>query len=634
MTNNYGVCMIMHPDSVIAKPVRSAGREPETMIRPKLKTRVSMRKATADELYSLCLTSNDTVKAYTVNPDRASKRKVVLKNSYGRDHFSRDKGNFPENASAYPFLGSVYFSDDEIALLLASEFSSGLELCHLSLYDNSRVTTMDIQSEGDRLMAGIVPVPGSEAMALIYQAQTIKSAAPRSIGDRLEWLIEKERYEEAIDLVGATERSALLHMEDKVSAVGEKFLLSILRSKEWQKLSDLLPRVLQITTLPEATRGAGNESSTKRLVERWIQWIQQFERAGKTAFVADVIPLKTLRLPKEEYTKILCDLTVQDPAVLVKMLGTWDSSVFDVPTVTRIVETELKTAQTNEDLKEALLVLYDYSHRHDKTLRMLLRDRSTRVFDYISNHELFEAVREKESIQTLYGIDENSTSRLLAREADSTLPSAAVVSILEDIGDRKLLFSYLHTLFNINPDHIKQHHKVLLELYCDYGSPGSLIRFLKSSHYSLENALETIKSAASKTSGKDFSKEIVFVLQRMGDFIAALEILLDDRKDVEGAIEFAKEQADPELWKRLLDRADDAEVLSRLLDDPHESIDPVLLFAKVNASTRVPDLTRKLFRLVENAKVERELREICMEMLSEDVSHGMNELDQLVRRPV
>lgn len=117
--------------------------------------------------------------------------------------------------------------------------------------------------------------------------------------------------------------------------------------------------------------------------------------------------------------------------VLVKMLGTWDSSVFDVPTVTRIVETELKTAQTNEDLKEALLVLYDYSHRHDKTLRMLLRDRSTRVFDYISNHELFEAVREKESIQTLYGIDENSTSRLLVREADSTLPSAAVVSILE-----------------------------------------------------------------------------------------------------------------------------------------------------------------------------------------------------------
>ncbi|KAJ8902289.1 hypothetical protein NDN08_006696 [Rhodosorus marinus] len=634
MTNNYGVCMIMHSDNVVPKPVRSTGQGSETMMRPKLKTRVSMRKAAADELYSLCLTSNDTVKAYTVNPDRGSKRKVVLKNSYGRNHFSRDKGNFPENASAFPFLGSVYFSDDEIALLLASELSSGLELSHLSVYDNSRVTTMDIQSEGDRLMAGIVPVPGSEAMALIYQAQTIKSAEPRSIGDRLEWLIEKERYEEAIDLVGSTERSALLHMEDKVSVVGEKFLLSLLGSQEWQKLSDLLPRVLQITTLPETTKGVGNESSTKRLIERWTQWIKQFVRAGKTAFIVDVIPLKTLRLPKEEYTRILSDLTARDQEVLVKVLGTWDSSVFDVPTVTRIVETELKTAQNKKYLKEALLVLYDYSHRHDKTLRMLLRDRSSRVFDYISNHELFEAVREKESIQTLYSIDENSTSRLLAREADSSLPSTAVVSILEDIGDRKLLFSYLHTLFNINPDHINQHHKALLELYCAFGSPGSLIRFLKSSHYSLENALETIKSAAQKTPGKDFSKEIVFVLQRMGDLVAALEVLLDDSKDVEGAIEFAKEQADPELWKRLLDRADDAEVLSRLLDDPHESIDSVLLFEKINASTRVPDLTRKLFRLVANAKLERELREICMEMLSEDVGHGMNELDQLVRKPV
>ncbi|KAJ8900826.1 hypothetical protein NDN08_000125 [Rhodosorus marinus] len=71
------------------------------------------------------------------------------------------------------------------------------------------------------------------------------------------------------------------------------------------------------------------------------------------SFVEDVAA------PEGGVTQILSDLTARDSEVLVKVLGTWDSSVFDVPTVTRIVETELKTAQNKKYLKEALLVL-DY----------------------------------------------------------------------------------------------------------------------------------------------------------------------------------------------------------------------------------------------------------------------------------
>lgn len=71
----------------------------------------------------------------------------------------------------------------------------------------------------------------------------------------------------------------------------------------------------------------------------------------------------------------------------------------------------------------------------------------------------------------------------------------------------------------------------------------------RSSHYSLENALETMNKAVAKSNGKrTFAQERVFVLRRMGDLVSAINILLEEVRDIPAAIEFAEEQDDPELW--------------------------------------------------------------------------------------
>lgn len=165
--------------------------------------------------------------------------------------------------------------------------------------------------------------------------------------------------------------------------------------------------------------------------------------------------------------------------MLLSILGKWSSTLYDVPLITRVVEKEMHHKAEDEDLKNALMILYDRSYRHDETLQILLSDRSTRVFEYIEHHEFFEAIRSKESLEVLYEIDEKQTTLLLARAPAKLLPSRAVVPILEELNDRKKLFNYLHTLFNVNPDEVNAYHKKLLELYCEFDSSGGLLRFLR-----------------------------------------------------------------------------------------------------------------------------------------------------------
>lgn len=71
-----------------------------------------------------------------------------------------------------------------------------------------------------------------------------------------------------------------------------------------------------------------------------------------------------------------------------------------------------------------------------------------------------------------------------------------------------------------------------------------------------------------------------------------------------------------------------------MLDAPHDNLDPLRLVELLTEDSRVPNLQRKLYQLVIDAKIERELRETCMSMLAEDVSNHMQSLEELLRKPL
>jgi hypothetical protein len=88
-----------------------------------------------------------------------------------------------------------------------------------------------------------------------------------------------------------------------------------------------------------------------------------------------------------------------------------------------------------------------------------------------------------------------------------------------------------------------------------------LLTFLRNSNaYILEEAYELCNR-------QQFHAECVFLLERMGEYRAALSVLIHPLCDVRGAIAFVEEHKDDQLWQELITRSlSSPEFLSDLLE--------------------------------------------------------------------
>ena len=88
-----------------------------------------------------------------------------------------------------------------------------------------------------------------------------------------------------------------------------------------------------------------------------------------------------------------------------------------------------------------------------------------------------------------------------------------------------------------------------------------LLTFLRNSNaYILEEAYELCNR-------QQFHPECVFLLERMGEYRAALSVLIHPLCDVRGAIAFVEEHKDDQLWQELITRSlSSPEFLSDLLE--------------------------------------------------------------------
>mmetsp|Transcript_12993 Transcript_12993/g.39999 ORF Transcript_12993/g.39999 Transcript_12993/m.39999 type:complete len:819 (-) Transcript_12993:330-2786(-) len=588
--------------------------------------------------YKLCITTTQFIKNYEIAPKQSGGRRAILKNTYScEDIFRRGRnGDSYRSADQHILLASSYFGDDELVNLSLNSNQNSLDVGAISMLANDTARIMSVATDGEFKYSRLRSVPGSEPMAVINFGERLLTAKSLSCEERLAWLIERGREKEAISLAGHLPPSALRKAEAKIYELGSNYLHKLLDKNQWEELAKSLPDVVRVTTVQPA-RGHVDDENERSLRKRWERWIQRFIDVDQAYLVAESIPLDNPKLSRDVYDSVLLNLIKTDSKNIVAVLNKWGSKTFDVPLVSRKLEERIASHPEKSHLKEALLILYDFSSRHDETLALLLHDNSPRVFEYIISHKFYEAVRSKSAIASLYEIDKKKTTQLLARAPTRILPSTAVVPILEELHDEKRLYGYLNYLYSVDADAVAPYHHRLLQLHCEHGAPGSLLRFLQGSHYSLEDALRLVRDASARFKGeRDFSSELVFIMRRMGDYGGALDILLKgENKDVKAAIEFAREQRDAGLWNRLIDEAAaDDEVLSQLLDAPYDSVDSLRLVSLVKDSTRIPNLGEKLQKLVSEAAVERELRETTTQMLAEDVDALMRKLESVVIQPL
>uniref|UniRef100_A0A453DEF4 Vacuolar protein sorting-associated protein 41 homolog n=2 Tax=Aegilops tauschii subsp. strangulata TaxID=200361 RepID=A0A453DEF4_AEGTS len=265
-------------------------------------------------------------------------------------------------------------------------------------------------------------------------------------------------------------------------------------------------------------------------------------------------------------------------------------------------------------LKEALAELYVINSQYEKALSLFAELLKPEVFEFIEKHSLHDAIHDK--VVNLMLLDCKRAVHLLIQHRDIIPPYEVVEQLLhasKSCDKKYLLHQYLHALFEVDIHAGKDYHDMQLELYADY-EPRMLLPFLRTSqHYRLDKAYEIFAQ-------KEFVKEQVFVLGRMGNAKEALSTIINKLEDIQEAVEFVTEQHDDELWDELIRQClQKPEMVGMLLEHTVGNLDPLYIVSLVPDGLEIPKLRDRLVKIVTDYRTETSLRHGCNDILK--VSH-------------
>ncbi|KAG8985538.1 Vacuolar protein sorting-associated protein 41, partial [Tulasnella sp. 427] len=377
----------------------------------------------------------------------------------------------------------------------------------------------------------------------------------RDAVDHINWLVEQELYEEALEEVEKLGPGK----GAEVSEIGRKYIEYLIEEGEFEKAAKLTPRVF------------GQNAKD------WENSVFYFAKKKQLQGIIPFVPTKEPRLSRLVYDMIIVHFLEHDQQALLTTIKEWPSDIYDLSAAIVAVKAKLDRSPGVPILMECLAELYMLNRQPGKALEYYLRLRKPHVFDLIREHNLFTVVRDQvlllmefdqelerrkkredggqvqdlaTPISPTATVDkgkgkEKGRSKAVALLVDHTyaIPTARVVQQLQP--QSYYLYLYLDALFDKDPYLAADFSDEQVQLYADF-EPSRLIDFLRASnYYSLAKAYDICEK-------KDLVPEMVFLLGRMGNNKKALNLIIEKLGDVNRAIDFAKEQNDDDLWEDLL----------------------------------------------------------------------------------
>ncbi|KAF8882653.1 vacuolar assembling protein VPS41 [Mucidula mucida] len=475
-----------------------------------------------------------------------------------------------------------------------------------------------------------VPTEDSAADAgkcyVVVSPRDLILVKPRDKRDHVSWLVERKRYEEALEALEASGESVEEEGDGlTASQIGQRYIEHLVNERDFSKAAKLCPKV------------CGHAS------KRWEDWIFVFAEKRQLQVIIPFIPTEQPRLDHVVYEMILAYFLTHDRHALYDTIKEWPKDIYDIAAVIVAVRSELeKQASTSSTissspdttiLMECLAELYTANRQHGKALTYFLRLRRPNVLDVIREHNLFTDV--KDQVLLLVEFDhelmrkreeagetiEDGKSDAITLLVDNihSIPVERVVRQLES--QPRYLFLYLDALFTRDSHLVAQHADKLLKLYSEYSRPR-LIDFLRAStDYSLERAYRVCQD-------KDLVPEMVYLLGRMGNNKQALTLIIERLGDVRQAIEFAKEQADDDLWEDLLKYSESRPAFIRgLLENVGPEINPIRLIRRIKNGLEIPGLKEALIKILQDFQLQISLLDGCQTILNGDSSDLSRTLD-------
>ncbi|TBU65241.1 vacuolar assembling protein VPS41 [Dichomitus squalens] len=462
---------------------------------------------------------------------------------------------------------------------------------------------------------------GGERYYIVCSPRDIVVVKPRDWRDHVAWLVERKRYEEALDVIermGHEEPGVTKAEKDELDAVqiGQRYVEHLVGEGDFVKAARLCPKV------------CGHDT------KRWEDWIFVFAQKHQLQAIIPFVPTESPTLGHLVYEMILAHFLQHDRQTLLQTIKTWPKGIYDISAVIVAVQSELDRAPSSSSKKpdgpdtvilmECLAELYTLNRQPGKALPYFLRLRRPNVFDLIRENNLFTDVQDQALLLVEFDQELREKRKKDGEDID-TDPTAAITLLVDHIHSIPMtrvvqqlqnrpyyLYLYLNALFQKDPHLTSSYADTQVKLYAEY-APRKLIDFLRASqYYSLEEAYKVCNE-------RDLVLEMVFLLGRMGNNKKALHLIIERLGDVNRAIDFAKEQHDDDLWEDLLRYSETRPAFIRgLLENVGAEIDPIRLIRRIKNGLEIPGLKGALIKILHDFNLQVSLLEGCQTIMNGD----------------
>nr|XP_036582120.1 vacuolar assembly [Colletotrichum truncatum]KAF6790780.1 vacuolar assembly [Colletotrichum truncatum] len=516
-------------------------------------------------------------------------------------------------------------------------------------------------------------------------------ATKRDLGDHLGWLLEHQEYQKAWELLDEHPEIMAappenLHelvpttpdkkqgsqddlYDDASSVVGSVGLARHPNSsaqREKRRIGELWIReLIEAGNWAEAGRVCGKVLGSS---DRWEKWVWTFAGADKFDEITNYIPSEPMypRIPGTIYEVVLNHYIQVDKLRFRELLDRWSTDLFDIKTVTTALENQLKYRDVREDsveggekgrdwkiVMESLARLHEANGRYRESLKCYIKlQDADSAFRLIRDNHLAEAVAD--DIPSFIGL-RVPANREFMQEADYEAATSEAITLLVDEAQHGLvkpsvvvsqlqekdlnlyLFFYLRGLYK--GEGIEEHlgetrDRLLMEsqslvdefadlavrLFAKYDRP-LLMSFLRSStSYAFEKAVQECEKYK-------YDDELVHLYSKTGQMKRALYLIIDRLKDVKKAIEFAKQQDDPDLWEDLLDYSmDKPSFIQGLLEEVGTAINPIKLVRRIPEGLEIEGLREGLKHIMKEHEIQHSISSGVAKVLRSEVAAAQSEL--------
>lgn len=441
-----------------------------------------------------------------------------------------------------------------------------------------------------------------EGRYIIGSLKGIIIAKPRDESDHVEWLLKQEKFEEALKSVAESKTVGRYTILD----VGRRCLSHLFKQQLYADAAALCPTIL------------GNNK------EVWEEEVHKFKYINQLRCIAPYLPIgENNHLSATVYELVLDEFLTYDSKGFLNLIKKWPCTLYEITTVINAVHYKLESDPHNVNLLRSLSELYIYEKKYDKALAIYLTIGDDRVFEVISDYNMFSAILEK--LEQLLKLNCEKAIQLLLDNIDK-IPIDVVVSKLKD--QTLFLYKYLDKLFIKNKEFGEKHHGLLVKLYAEHDQ-NRLLAFLKSSNnYPLEEALEICQQ-------RNFIEEEIFLLGRMGNTKEALKQITQELKDIKKAVEFCKDHDDKELWEDLINYSlDKPNFIKFLLENIGTHVDPIMLIQGIKNDLQIEGLRDSLVKILQDYHLQVSLREGCNKILVSDCYSLLEKLNKQQKRGI